>query len=120
LRQYLQSNPVDLLFIQEHKLRGKGVEEMERQVWKRATTLFTYAELGYNAANSCSGKGEVATFIAPKCATHLLQFGTVLGGRVLWFILSHMLGGDIGFINIYPPVAYQARKGLLLDSPWRL
>lgn len=50
-----------------------------------------------------AGKGGVATFILLKWANMLIQSGTLFGGRVHWFILSRMPGGNIGFINIYAP-----------------
>jgi len=112
LRQYLHTHPVDFLFIQEHKLRGAAVENMGRKIWKRATTLFTHTEPGYNTDGSHAGKGGVASFIAPQWKNHVSSSGTIFGGRVLWFILSKLSGGDLGFINLYALVESHARKVL--------
>lgn len=39
LRNYIQKNPIDMLFLQEHKLRGTNAANLGRQIWKRATTF---------------------------------------------------------------------------------
>jgi len=85
---------------------------MGRQIWKRATTLFTHAEPGYNSDGTQLDKQGMASFIALHWANLLSTSGTIFGGRVLWFILSHLPGGDIGFINLYALVEPQARKVL--------
>lgn len=103
LRTYIQRNPVDVLFIQEHKLRGNSIANLGRQVWKRAKTFFTEAEPGYNTDGSNSGKGGIATFISPRWANHITQTGSLFGGRVQWVILSKLPRGDLGFLNLYAP-----------------
>lgn len=110
IRLYIQSNPVDFLFLQEHKLRGQAAENMGRLIWKRATTLYTQALPGYNLNGSSSGKGGVVSLIASKWASLISSTGTILGGRALWFIMSRLPGGDLGFLNIYAPVDTPSHK----------
>lgn len=89
------------MFIQEHKLRGQGALNLGRSLWRRATTFCTEAEIGYTPDGSNAGKGGIASLIAPKWAKFISQSGSICGGRVHWFILKRLSGGDIGFANIY-------------------
>jgi len=111
-RHYLVRNPVDLLFIQEHKLRALGASRLGKTLWKRATYFFTEVEPGYNANATGVGKGGVATFIAPRWANLISQTGSLFGGRVQWLILSGLPGGDIGFANVYAPTDPNPCKAL--------
>lgn len=112
LRHYLSRNSVDFLFVQEHKLQGSEVASLGRQVWKRAKYLFTEAASNYSPNGTSAGKGGVAAFISPKWASLVSQSCSLFGGRILWFILSRIPEGDLGFINIYAPTEPQPRKVL--------
>lgn len=110
LRQYLHRNPVDLLFIQEHKLRNLGAAELGCRVWKNATTFFTEATPGYTTDGISAGKGGVASLISPRWAKFVSSSGSMCDGRFHWFIMSNIPGGDLGFINLYAPHIPHPRK----------
>jgi len=81
LRNYVHRDPVDFLFIQEHKLRGSNISTLGRRLWKRATTIYTEAEPGYTANGASTGKGGLASFIFPCWSNLISQKGTILGGK---------------------------------------
>lgn len=103
LRNYLHRNPVDFLFIQEHKLRGQGALHLGRTLWKCATTFITEAEPGYTIDGTHSGKGGMATLIAPRWSKLITDSGSLFGDRTHWCILSKLPGRDLGFVNLYAP-----------------
>jgi len=103
LRNYIQRDPVDILFIQEHKLRGSSALNIGKMLWKRATSLVTEAEQGYTATGGSAGKGGLLTLVSPKWSNLISQSGSILGGKAQWFIFSKIQGGDLGFIHVYAP-----------------
>lgn len=112
LRLYLNRNPVDILFLQKHKLQGPGASNLRRQLWKRARYLYTEAEPGYTLNRMLAGKGGVAAFISPKWTNLVTQSGILFGGRILWFVISRLQGGDVGFIDVYAPTDSHPHKVL--------
>jgi len=103
LRNYIHRDPVDILFLQEHKLRGQNALNIGRMLWKRATTLVTEAEQGYTATGVSTGKGGLATLVSPRWSNLISQSSSILGGKAQWLIFSKIQGGELGFINVYAP-----------------
>jgi len=112
LRHNIRKNPIDLFFIQEHKLRGKGVDQLGQSLWRRAIALCTEAAPGYTEDGKNAGKGGVASFLSPRWAKLIAQSGSLFGGREQWFILNRLPGGDVGFVNIYAPHESHSRRML--------
>lgn len=81
-----------------------------RQLWKRATTIYTEAEVGYTADGDNVGRGGVASIVSPRWAKLVSQSGSLFGGRVLYLILDRIPGGQLGFLNICVPNDPLARK----------
>lgn len=103
LRNYIRQNPVDFLFLQEHKLRGSGATQLGRSIWKHATTFITGADVGYSIDGKNANKGGVATLISLKGMKLIDRQGTVFGGQAHWFTITRDHGRDLGFVNIYAP-----------------
>lgn len=110
LQNYIQKHPIDILFIQEHKLRGSTAANLSRQVWKHATTFYTEATPWYTTDGTTAGKGGVASFISPRWASYISRSGSLFDGRVHWFIMAKVPGGDLGFINLYAPTHHHPRR----------
>jgi exonuclease III len=96
---------IDILMLQEHKLRNTQALQLGAKLWRGATMWCLDATVGYNNGPLDAGasKGGLATFLAPQRANLVSNHGTVLQNRVHWFVLRGTLGGDTGFLNIYTP-----------------
>lgn len=103
LKNYVSRNPVDFLFLQEHKLRGTRASQLGRSLWKQATTFYTKADVGYTIDGRNAGKGGVASLISPKWTKLIDRHGSLFGGRAHWFTITRVHGGNLGFVNIYAP-----------------
>lgn len=95
--------PLDIVLLQEHKLRGTSARHLEKRLWPKAAAWCIDATDGYNNAtgDAGAGRGGVASFVAPRLAANVGQSGTIMDNRVHWFILKGIAGGDIGIANVY-------------------
>ena len=61
---------IDILMLQEHKLRNLQAHQLERKLWRGAKNWCLEATAGYNNApqDERAGKGGVATLLVPKWA----------------------------------------------------
>jgi exonuclease III len=123
LKNYYKNHLKDLevLCIQEHKLRGRKLETLKGKFWPGAKCLAVEADVAYNnAANeSGAGSGGVCMWIAPKLQHMISEVGQSRSGRAQWTRLSGVPGGDIAILNVYAPNQAQARCELwaeLIDT----
>lgn len=107
MKTYIQNcrPALDIVTLQEHKVRGAPLHSLGDRLWRQATAFPTEATAGYghDPLDPGAGCGGVITLIHPRWARHIGTSGTVLGNRLHWFILTGLPGGDIGFANIYAP-----------------
>jgi hypothetical protein len=98
LKVYIQDfrPKLDILAIQEHKLRGDALQRLGTWLWRSATFWGLEASLGYGHSQGDQGAscGRVATLVAPQWARLISQSGTLLNNRVHWFVLSRLPGSD--------------------------
>jgi exonuclease III len=82
LRNYISSIPVlDVLCVQEHKLRGAAVDQLGRKLWPQAKCWSIEATPGYTLQVHSTGKGGIATLLAPRWAALVSSSGTLLDNR---------------------------------------
>jgi exonuclease III len=106
LKNYIQSVPsLDVVFIQEHKLRLLTTRKLGRALWSHAVSWCLDVSVGYghDPLTPGAGKGGVLILLHPRWLSNISQSGSILDNRARWFILQGLSGGDIGFVNIYAP-----------------
>jgi exonuclease III len=107
LKLYIQdTHPrLDILAIQEHKLRGSTLTRLGSSLWRSASFRGLDASPGYGHAphEDEAGCGGVATFLAPQWSRLVSATGSLFDNRVHYFILSGLPGGDVGIANVYAP-----------------
>lgn len=105
LRHYLRrQNPtIDLLLIQETKLRNQAATQLGRMLWKGSRCWSVEASVGYTPNGRLAGRGAIATLLAAKWNKFVNASGEVMGNCASWFTLRGIPGGEIGFLNVYAP-----------------
>jgi hypothetical protein len=81
--------------LQEYKLRGDKLRDLEQQLWKEATFLGYEASPAYNHTVMEVGTGSesVGIFIAPHIC-HLIHLSrSILQNQAQWIMLKYYLGG---------------------------
>lgn len=104
LRNYVQSiGQLYVLYIQEHKLRGKIAAQLGRKLWPQAHCWSLEANPGYAFQTNGASKSGIATLLAPRWVHLVSNSGMLSENRAHCFILTRMPGGDLGVVNIYAP-----------------
>ena len=105
LRQYIQQQhpSLDLLCLQETKLRHDAAQRLGRSLWRRAQCWSYEASAGYTPDGRQAGRGGTAILLGPKWRKFVSATGSFLQNRACKVILSGIFVGDIGFLNIYAP-----------------
>lgn len=106
LWNYIQSLPqIDVILLQEHKLRNQDSENLGKRIWQQATAWSATASLGYGNDNLSPGANRegLITLVSPRLASRVSNTGSILGNRAQWTIFSGLPGGDTGIVNIYAP-----------------
>ena len=124
LKNYISSIPnLDILLLQEHKLYNQTTEKLGRTLWCQATTWTLEASPGYGNDPLVLGAGKVgiASLLSPKLAPLISRQGVILDNRCHYFILSGLLAGDIGIVNVNapnePPLRCQLWEQMTLHLP---
>ena len=100
--------------IQEHKLRGKAMDELGSRLmpgyacWALEAAPGEKSWINPNAA----GKGGVGIFLANKYARLVTDHGTLYDNRLVWIKLEGIEGGKIGLACIYAPNIPTERRHL--------
>lgn len=105
---------LDILSLQEHKLRGDKIRSLRRSFWPRAGFYYQEASpaYGHDADEPGAGSGGICTWIAPHIK-HLVQSsGHSRSGRAQWIRLSSIPGEDLSILNVYAPNSSRERKVL--------
>lgn len=106
LKSYITSIPqLDLLCLQEHKLRLAEVDNLKPYLWPNTKSWILEASAGYNniGDNPGAGCGGIALFLASKWEKLVSQSGSIMGNRAQYIIFNGLPGGRLGFLNIYAP-----------------
>ena len=115
-RSFLNSlNPrVDIVMIQEHKLRGKAVEDIGLKLMPGYANWFLEASPGEKSwlNPNAAGKGGVGILLARKYAKLVTEHGALYDNRVVWIKLEGIEGGSIGLACIYAPNIPTERRHL--------
>jgi exonuclease III len=109
-----QLHSLDILCLQEHKLRGQRLTDLGHQVWRDASFFPYEASVAYNhmADGDGAGSGGICTFVSPKLK-HLVHSNGNIGCNLgQWIRLSGLPGGDLAILNIYAPHTPSDRMNL--------
>ncbi|KAL3682636.1 hypothetical protein R1sor_000658 [Riccia sorocarpa] len=118
LRQFIQGcRPnLDILAIQEHKLRDTNIDFLTFSIWPQAAVFHLPAADGAHTLRNLlviGGKGGVSILVNPTLAPLIVGHGTLVpldGG--LWLHLDTADGRKLGFVALYAPKASADRTSL--------
>ena len=96
---------VDVVMIQEHKLRGKSLENLGNRLMPGCSSWILEAAPGERSwlNPNAAGKGGVGILLANKYAKLVKEHGALYDDRVVWIKLEGIEGGSIGIACIYAP-----------------
>jgi exonuclease III len=106
LKHYFSTSPqVDIILLQEHKLRLQAAQDLGPKLWKRAAAWILDASPGYGHLPHLPGvsKGGICTLVHPRLKHMVTHIGNVMGNRAHWLVLGNLPGGHIGIVHIYTP-----------------
>ncbi|KAG0594798.1 hypothetical protein M758_UG110700 [Ceratodon purpureus] len=114
LRLYMGSTKptIDVLLVQEHKLRGQKAAELGRLIDRNAIFFYNEAEPGYGELDGIEGasKGGTAILINQRWSFQILASGSLFWGRALWVIFKDHPRGYLGVLNVYAPNDQSERR----------
>lgn len=96
---------VDVLLIQEYKLRGKMLENIGPRFMRGCASWILEAaskEKSWINPNT-AGKGGVGIMIANKYAKLVTMHGALYENIVVWIKLEGLKGGNLGIACVYAP-----------------
>ena len=104
-RSFLQSlTPrIDVVLIQEHKLRGRALENLGSRLMPGYASWILEAAPGERSwlNPNAAGKGGVGIILAQKYAKLVTTHGALYDNRVVWVKLEGIEGGNIGLACVY-------------------
>lgn len=105
---------IDMLCLQEHKLRGSRYHDLGRQIWRQAKFLGCEAAPGHNHTDGQegAGKGGICMFLSPRIQ-HMIHSHGLVGVNLAQWVLRGYDGGDVAVLNTYAPHTAQERS-----QPW--
>jgi exonuclease III len=108
---------IDVLCLQEHKLRGQNLVDLHFKLWKQAMFLSCDASVryGHEEDQAGAGCGGLCMFISPKIQHLVHSHGTVDGNQAQWVLFKGIPGGDVAIANIYAPNSFHERIMLWRD-----
>ena len=109
---------LDMLCVQEHKLRGRAATEIGFKLWRQSKFFGCKASVGNQSSVRCGGIG---IFVAPRIK-HLISSQETVGvNQVQWIHLSGVPRGDLAVLNMYAPLSSSDRctlwRELILALP---
>jgi exonuclease III len=110
---YLAShgNSLDILCLQEYKLRGEKLKDLGQQLWSDVEFVACEATAAYNHLASKPGarRGGVCFLVAPTLRPLIHSTGAFRHNQAQWLTLRGVPGGDVGVLNVYAPHTAQER-----------
>jgi exonuclease III len=96
---------VDVVMIQEHKLRGKALENLGSKLMPGCVSWILEAAPGERSwiNPNAAGKGGVGILLSHKYAKLVTEHGSLYENRVVWVKLDGIEGGSLGLACIYAP-----------------
>ena len=96
---------VDVVMIQEHKLRGRSMNNLGNRLMPGCARWILEAAPGKKSwiNPNAAGKGRVGILLAYKYARLVTDHGALYDNRVVWIKLEGVEGGIIGIACIYAP-----------------
>ena len=112
---------IDVLLIQEHKLRGRALENLGARLMPGYASWVLEAAPGERSwlNPNAAGKGGVGIILAQKYAKLVTTHGALYDNRVVWIKLEGIEGGNIGIACVYAPNIPTERRHLwhiMVDS----
>ena len=104
LRNYISSIPhLDIVCLQEHKLRLSDVENLNRYLRPCAKAWILDASQGYNNAGLDPGVGcgGISILLDKKWEKFVINSGLVMGNQAQYIVLQGLFGGNLGILNTY-------------------
>ena len=97
---------IDILMIQEHKLRGRALENLEVRLMPGCVSWILEAAPGERSwlNPNAAGKGGVGILIASKYAKLVTSHGALGDDRVIWVKLEGIEGGILGLHVFMHPI----------------
>ncbi|KAL3689068.1 hypothetical protein R1sor_015377 [Riccia sorocarpa] len=120
LKALIQSTKpsLDILTIQEHKLRDTSIDFFSSSIWPNAVLFNLPASDGVHAQRNQhvnGGKGGVIIVVSPSIAQLITGHGTLPNNGGLWLHIDTVEGRRLGFAAIYVPNA-AADRAILWES----
>ena len=96
---------VDVVLIQEHKLRGKSMKNLGNRLLPGCGSWILEAAPGEKSwiNPNAAGKGRVGILLAHKYVRLVKDHGALYEDRVVWVKLEGIEGGNVGIACIYAP-----------------
>ena len=96
---------VDVVMIQEHKLRGRALENLGSRLMPGCASWILEAAPGEKSwlNPNAAGKGRVGILLSNKYAKLVTAIGALYDNRVVWIKLEGVEGRNIGLACIYVP-----------------
>ena len=112
---------VDIVMLQEHKLRGKALENLGSRLMPGCKSWVLEAAPGEQSwlNPNAAGKGGVGILLANKYARLVTATGSLYEDMVVWIKLEGVEGGNVGLACVYAPNIPTERRHLwyiLVDS----
>ncbi len=91
------------MFIQERKTKRNKAKKVGELLWKEASCWCVEVMERYtsNLQQGQVNKGGTCIVMERNCTKFVSHYGTRWGNQVQWLVSNGMLGGNLGFINIY-------------------
>jgi exonuclease III len=107
LQNYLKDKlrDLDIICLQEHKLRGAKLLALGEQFWKGTTYLAYDASHAYNHITSdprADSEG-ICMFISPAISHLLHASSSLLHNQAQWALLKGLPRENVGILNVYAP-----------------
>ena len=96
---------IDVVMLQEHKLRGRALDNLDARLMPRYANWILEAAPGERSwlNPNAAGKGGVGIILAHKYAKMVKAYGALYDNRVVWIKLEGIEGGNIGLACVYAP-----------------
>jgi exonuclease III len=108
---------IDILCFQEHKLRGKKLQNLKDKIWRGAKFLVEEAEAAYNNRldGPGAGRGGLCMWVSAHIHHLVSKTGRSRAGRAQWIRLSGIAGGDLAVLNVCAPNLSDVRCDLWIE-----
>lgn len=96
---------IDVVMIQEHKLRGRALENLGSRLMPGYASWILEAAPGERSwlNPNAAEKGGVGIILAHKYAKLVTEHEALYDNKVVWIKLEEVEGGNIGLVCVYAP-----------------